>query len=209
MVPPGGFSRGEQFERERVAPPLSRLLCLLSCRSKKGRPPAGSTSQFDHSIPLKKFMASIPASKYHPICKQSVFCPLAPSVTCGDSSLPEGAMGCVALHIGFQLIDSANCESLRHAFGVPAPFRKGAFGVQRKKGPVANALQQAQAIYSCYSSSGKVYCLRYFSKRSSNLALSVSSPAFRAVRYSWASSLPSDTWSISTAMLEQWSATRS
>ena len=36
-------------------------------------------------------------------------------------------MGCVALHIGFQLIDSANCESLRHAFGVPAPFSKGAF----------------------------------------------------------------------------------
>ena len=38
MVPPGGFSRGEQFERERVVPPLSRLLCLLSCRSKKVRP---------------------------------------------------------------------------------------------------------------------------------------------------------------------------
>ena len=38
LVPPGGFSRGEQFERERVAPPLSRLLCFLSCRSKKGRP---------------------------------------------------------------------------------------------------------------------------------------------------------------------------
>ena len=35
MVPPGGFSRGEQFERERVIPPLSRLLCVLSCRSKK------------------------------------------------------------------------------------------------------------------------------------------------------------------------------
>ena len=26
--------------------------------------------------------------------------PLAPSVTCGDSSLPEGAMGCVPFHIG-------------------------------------------------------------------------------------------------------------
>ena len=38
LVPPGGFSRGEQFERERVVPPLSRLLCLLSCRSKKVRP---------------------------------------------------------------------------------------------------------------------------------------------------------------------------
>ena len=38
MVPPGGFLRGEQFERERVVPPLSRLLCFLSCRRKKGRP---------------------------------------------------------------------------------------------------------------------------------------------------------------------------
>ena len=38
LVPPGGFLRGEQFERERVVPPLSRLLCLLSCRSKKVRP---------------------------------------------------------------------------------------------------------------------------------------------------------------------------
>ena len=38
LVPPGGFLRGEQFERERVVPPLSRLLCILSCRSKKVRP---------------------------------------------------------------------------------------------------------------------------------------------------------------------------
>ena len=38
LVPPGGFSRGGQFERERVVPPLSRLLCLLSCRGKKVRP---------------------------------------------------------------------------------------------------------------------------------------------------------------------------
>ena len=38
MVPPGGFLRGEPFERERVVPPLSRLLCLLSCRGKKVRP---------------------------------------------------------------------------------------------------------------------------------------------------------------------------
>ena len=38
LVPPGGFSRGGQFERERVVPPLSRPLCLLSCRGKKVRP---------------------------------------------------------------------------------------------------------------------------------------------------------------------------
>ena len=38
--------------------------------------------------------ASTISSRYHPICKQSACRPLAPSVTCGDSSLPEGAMGC-------------------------------------------------------------------------------------------------------------------
>ena len=130
MVPPGGFLRGEQFERERVVPPLSRLLCLLSCRSKKVRPPAGRTNQFDHSIPLKKFMASIPASKYHPICKQSVFCPLAPSVTCGDSSLPEGAMGCVPFHMGlcFRKVPAVN-PSVKNQRFLTAPFNKGASGV--------------------------------------------------------------------------------
>ena len=111
-----------------MVPPLSRLLCILSCRSKKVWPRWQALAE---SRLKKKTKGSnrgtITTSKYHPICKQSVFCPLAPSVTCGDSSLPEGAMGCVALHIGFQLIDSANCESLRHAFGVPAPFSKGAF----------------------------------------------------------------------------------
>ena len=35
--------------------------------------------------------------KYHPQSKSSAYCPQAPSVTCGDSSLPEGAMGgCVS-----------------------------------------------------------------------------------------------------------------
>ena len=43
-------------------------------------------------------------------------------------------MGCVALHIGFQLIDSACCESLSHASGVPAPFNKGAFFAQYRYG---------------------------------------------------------------------------
>ena len=131
MVPPGGFSRGEQFERERVAPPLSRLLCLLSCRSKKVRPPAGRTSQFDHSIPLKKFMASIPASKYHPICKQSVFCPLAPSVTATAVPAPSRRelWGAYLSTLDFCKLESANCESLSHGCAVPAPFHKGASGV--------------------------------------------------------------------------------
>ena len=103
LVPPGGFLRGEQFERERVVPPLSRLLCLLSCRSKKVRPPAGRTSRFNDSTQLKKFMVSIPTRKYQPQNKPELHRPLAPSVTCGASSLPEGAMGCVPLHIGLLL----------------------------------------------------------------------------------------------------------
>ena len=35
-------------------------------------------------------------------------------------------MGCVAFHIGFLKKESACCESLSHASGVPAPFDKGA-----------------------------------------------------------------------------------
>ncbi len=65
-------------------------------------------------------------SKYKPISKPQPHRPLAPSVTCGDSSLPEGAMGCEPFHMGLCLWESANCESLSHASGVPAPFGKGA-----------------------------------------------------------------------------------
>ena len=36
---------------------------------------------------------STTTSKYHPISKPELHRPLAPSVTCGDSSLPEGAIG--------------------------------------------------------------------------------------------------------------------
>ncbi len=128
MVPPGGFSRGEQFERERVVPPLSRLLCFLSCRSKKGRPPAGRTSRFDDSAQLKKFMVSIPTSKYHPIRKPSAYLPQAPSVTAAPCQLPPGgSYRLLPFHIGLCFWESARCESLSHAYGVPAPFHKGAF----------------------------------------------------------------------------------
>ena len=110
MVPPGGFLRGEQFERERVVPPLSRLLCFLSCRSKKGRPRWQALAEGRLENRLKGYnRVSITTSKYQPQIKPKLHRPLAPSVTCGDSSLPEGAMGCVPFHIGFQLIDSACC----------------------------------------------------------------------------------------------------
>ncbi len=39
-------------------------------------------------------------SKYQPICKPELHRPQAPSGTCGASSLPEGAMGCVPFHMG-------------------------------------------------------------------------------------------------------------
>ena len=42
-------------------------------------------------------------SKYKPISKPQPHRPLAPSVTCGDSSLPEGAMGCEPFHMGLCL----------------------------------------------------------------------------------------------------------
>ena len=95
MVPPGGFLRGEQFERERVVPPLSRLLCILSCRGKKVWPRWQAFAESRLENRLKGYdRVSIPTGKYHPKIKPSAFRPLAPSVTCGDSSLPEGAIGC-------------------------------------------------------------------------------------------------------------------
>src|SRR5699024_923351 len=46
-----------------------------------------------------------------PKIKPSAYRPLAPSVTCGDSSLPEGAIfrQFLRFHIGFLRIESACC----------------------------------------------------------------------------------------------------
>ena len=75
-------------------------------------------------------------SKYRPIMKPELHRPLAPSVTCGDSSLPEGAMGCIPFHIGLCLWKVPAVQSLSHASGVPAPFDKGAFGCTADTGRV-------------------------------------------------------------------------
>ena len=105
LVPPGGFSRGEQFERERVVPPLSRLLCFLSCRGKKGRPRWQALAESHLEKKLKGYdRVTMTTSKYRPIMKPELHPPLAPSVTFGDSSLPEGAMGLVLSHIGLLLL---------------------------------------------------------------------------------------------------------
>ena len=55
---------------------------------------------------------SITTSKYHPIRKQPAFTPLAPSVTCGDSSLPEGAIfsGLLLFHTVFLQFERACCK---------------------------------------------------------------------------------------------------
>ena len=52
---------------------------------------------------------STTTSKYHPHSKLSAYPPLAPSGTCGASSLPEGAMGCVPFHTGLYFWESACC----------------------------------------------------------------------------------------------------
>ena len=91
MVPPGGFLRGEQFERERVVPPLSRLLCLLSCRSKKVRPRWQALAKSRLENRRKGYnRVSIPTSKYHPQSKPELHRPLAPSVTATPCQLPPG-----------------------------------------------------------------------------------------------------------------------
>ena len=74
--------------------------------------------------------ASTISSRYHPICKQSACRPLAPSVTCGDSSLPEGAVGCCVstLDLWELEVPTVNPSGKNQRF-LPAPFRKGACAV--------------------------------------------------------------------------------
>ena len=103
MVPPGGFLRGEQFERERVVPPLSRLLCFLSCRSKKGRPPAGQADLTIASNERSSWLRYPPASTIPSANRNCTARWLPQSRLRRASSLPEGAMGFVPCHIGLCL----------------------------------------------------------------------------------------------------------
>ena len=75
-----------------------------------------------------EFGVSITFIKYHPKIKPSAYAPLAPSVTCGDSSLPEGAMGCCVSTLDlWELEVSAVNPSGKNQRFLPAPFGKGAF----------------------------------------------------------------------------------
>ena len=62
-------------------------------------------------------------------------------------------MGCVPFHIGLLLWESACCESLSHAYGVPAPFGKGAFGC-------GIGTAQTMNPRKAYAFRGAFYCFR-------------------------------------------------
>ena len=73
--------------------------------------------------------ASITSIKYQPKSKLQLHRPQAPSVTCGDSSRPSGAMGfCLfTLACAFGEVPTVN-PSVKNQRFLPAPFHKGACG---------------------------------------------------------------------------------
>ena len=80
-------------------------------------------------VPAVEVGVSITSIKYHPQSKPELHRPQAPSVTCGDSSLPEGAMGFCLSTLDFCKLESACCNpSGKNQRFLPAPFDKGAFG---------------------------------------------------------------------------------
>ena len=82
---------------------------------------------------------SITSIKYHPISKTQLRPPLAPSGTCGASSLPEGAVFPLAFAFSHWIFGNRKCllwnPSVINQRFLPAPFGKGAFGVHRRSPP--------------------------------------------------------------------------
>ena len=76
---------------------------------------------------------SITSIKYHPISKTQLRPPLAPSGTCGASSLPEGAVFPLAFAFSHWIFGNRKCllwnPSVKNQRFLPAPFHKGASGV--------------------------------------------------------------------------------
>ena len=137
MVPPGGFSRGEQFERERVAPPLSRLLCVLSCRGKKVRPRWQALAENRLEKRLKGYnRVSITTSKYYPTANRQFAPRLLPQSPAVTAPSRRELWGLSFATLGFWIKQVPAVESLSHASGVPAPFDKGAFGCTADTGRV-------------------------------------------------------------------------
>ena len=83
---------------------------------------------------------SITSIKYHPISKTQLRPPLAPSGTCGASSLPEGAVFPLAFAFSHWIFGNRKCllwnPSVKNQRFLPAPFGKGAFGVHRRSPPL-------------------------------------------------------------------------
>ena len=183
MVPPGGFSRGGQFERERVVPPLSRLLCLLSCRSKKVRPcwQALAESQLDNRLKSCN-RVTITTSKCHPQSKPPAYPPLAPSVTPPACQLPPGgSYGLLPFHIGlcFWKVPAVN-PSVKNQRFLPAPFGKGAFGFSLLA-PISSRCRSTSRQFTPHTTPPKCkdtpdmhkayrgFCIVYFRKQRSDL----------------------------------------
>ena len=69
---------------------MSRLLCLLSCRSKKVRPRWQALAESRLKNRLKGYKrVTMTTSKYHPASKPSVYRPRAPSVTANAVPAPS------------------------------------------------------------------------------------------------------------------------
>ena len=130
MVPPGGFSRGEQFERERVVPPLSRTTFLPFLPEQERKAAGGQCPlTISHGGFLRiVFSLTRPVSLLRcsrckdqsPPCQRGVVWHSQTGGILQGGRFPHGSV----------VIGSARCESLSHAYGVPAPFNKGAFFIR-------------------------------------------------------------------------------
>ena len=74
----------------------TKLVCNRSCPD-----PPGVVTAVEIGV-------SITSIKYQPKSRPSAYLPLAPSGTCGASSLRSGAMGCIPFHIG--LLQYVKCQ---------------------------------------------------------------------------------------------------
>ena len=151
MVPPGGFLRGEQFERERVVPPLSRTTFLPFLPEQESKAPLASACRKPIEEQMKRLKMGIDNRKQVPPQKQTGTAPPAGSLSHGEghrglpgraSSLPEGAMGFCLSTLDFCKLESACCNpSVKNQRFLPAPTGReplGAVSIPGIKNPAAS-----------------------------------------------------------------------